>query len=575
MSAHTPSSGPPANPPARPAVLAAVTALVVAGGLVAWAVLVAPEQSRLLIGGCAGAAALALVVAVTAAVHQRTAARHFRDRAALVAAEAADLADRLAPALVERLRAGSAPATALTEVEKPVNPHHERVLRTLAEEVGRGERARSAAMAACGNAAGRMQALATSMLADLREMEERHGEEVLGDLLRLDHSTAQAGRLADSIAVLTGARSGRRWTKPIVMESILRGAVGRVSAYQRVRTHSASSSAVVGYAAEGVMHALAELVDNACNFSPPSEQVHVYVEEAQAGVVVTIEDGGLVMGDLALRRAERLVSGDSLDLTGLSGTRLGLAVVGRLARKHGLVVSFRPSSRGGTGVVVMIPRTLITEPRQSGGGRRRSTDSRGYGGNGLPAFEPALSTIETLDLPIQHVPAQNPPAQRPAPIQPAPIQPAPIQPAAVEPVPAQPTHAPQEHTAQPADTSDDVPEQDSPAEDVVLPRRHRGSTLGATFPGPPRRPVDPAPPRADAGSRFSAFRSATRPESRPTHTGPQNSAPQNNAPGPDEREPDAHVEPGHDPAVEGFGEPGARPRPEVEPLRGEAPHWPS
>ncbi|MDU0287949.1 ATP-binding protein [Saccharothrix longispora] len=563
MSAHTPSSGPPANPPARPAVLAAVTALVVAGGLVAWAVLVAPEQSRLLIGGCAGAAALALVVAVTAAVHQRTAARHFRDRAALVAAEAADLADRLAPALVERLRAGSAPATALTEVEKPVNPHHERVLRTLAEEVGRGERARSAAMAACGNAAGRMQALATSMLADLREMEERHGEEVLGDLLRLDHSTAQAGRLADSIAVLTGSRSGRRWTKPIVMESILRGAVGRVSAYQRVRTHSASSSAVVGYAAEGVMHALAELVDNACNFSPPSEQVHVYVEEAQAGVVVTIEDGGLVMGDLALRRAERLVSGDSLDLTGLSGTRLGLAVVGRLARKHGLVVSFRPSSRGGTGVVVMIPRTLITEPRQSGGGRRRSADSRGYGGNGLPAFEPALSTIETLDLPVQHVPAQNPPAPRPAPIQPA----------AVEPVPAQPTHAPQEHTAQPADTSDDVPEQDSPAEDVVLPRRHRGSTLGATFPGPPRRPVDPAPPRADAGSRFGAFRNATRPESRPTHTGPQNSAPQNNAPGPDEREPDAHVEPGHDPAAGGFGEPGARP--EVEPLRGEAPHWPS
>ena len=41
---------------------------------------------------------------------------------------------------------------------------------------------------------------------------------MLGDLLKLDHSTAQTGRLADSIAVLTGARSGRRWTKPIVME---------------------------------------------------------------------------------------------------------------------------------------------------------------------------------------------------------------------------------------------------------------------------------------------------------------------------------------------------------------------
>ncbi|MGM1065574.1 ATP-binding protein [Saccharothrix sp. Mg75] len=596
MSAHTPSSDSPTGPPARPAVLAAVSTLVVAGGLVAWAVLAAPEHARLLVGGCAGAAALALVVAVTAAVRQRTVAHHFRDRADLVAAEAADLADRLAPALVERLRAGSAPQTALTEVELPVNPHHERVLRTLAEEVGRGERTRSAAMAACGNAAGRMQALATSMLADLREMEERHSEEVLGDLLKLDHSTAQAGRLADSIAVLTGSRSGRRWTKPIVMESILRGAVGRVSAYQRVRTHSASSSAVVGYAAEGVMHALAELVDNACNFSPPSEQVHVYVEEVQAGVVVTIEDGGLVMGDLALRRAERLVSGESLDLTGLSGTRLGLAVVGRLARKHGLTVSFRPSSRGGTGVVVMIPRTLITEPRQGGGGRRRSAAPPAE--VGAPAFEPALATLESLGLPTQHVPDRLTAPQH--------------------------TTAPQEPAAQPADTSDDVPEQDTPDEQVVLPRRHRGSTLGSTFPGAPRRPVEPAPSRSDAGSRFSAFRNATRPESRPTHnsapqnTAPQNNAPQNNAPhggpqhdafqhegslagalGADEHDPGDRDHPrtdhlgtdrldldrvdtghvdldlGHAPGVGGFGEPVTRPHDEVEPLRGEAPHWPS
>lgn len=38
-------------------------------------------------------------------------------------------------------------------------------------------------------------AVATSMLADLREMENRHDEEtVLGDLLHPDHRTAQAGR---------------------------------------------------------------------------------------------------------------------------------------------------------------------------------------------------------------------------------------------------------------------------------------------------------------------------------------------------------------------------------------------
>lgn len=223
---------------------------------------------------------------------------------------------------------------------------------------------RAATASTCANAAGRVQALTTSMLADLREMEGRHAEEVLGDLLELDHSTAQAGRLVDSIAVLTGARSGRRWTRPIVMESILRGAMGRIRAYQRVRVHSTSAVAVAGYAAEGVMHALAELMDNATSFSPPTEEVHLYVEEVQAGVVITIEDGGLVMSQEALRRAERMVSSEPQDLTTLSGTRLGLAVVGRLAHKYGLKVFFRPSSRGGTGVVMTIPRQLIAQTNE-------------------------------------------------------------------------------------------------------------------------------------------------------------------------------------------------------------------
>jgi anti-sigma regulatory factor (Ser/Thr protein kinase) len=125
--------------------------------------------------------------------------------------------------------------------------------------------------------------------------------------------------------------------------------------------HSTSTVAIAGYAAEGVMHALAELMDNATSFSPPSEEVHVYVEEVHAGVVITIEDAGLGMSPAARRRAEQAVSSEQLDLTTLSGTRLGLAVVGCLARKYGLTVSFRPSSRGGTGVVVMVPRRLITE----------------------------------------------------------------------------------------------------------------------------------------------------------------------------------------------------------------------
>lgn len=291
-------------------------------------------------------------------------ARQARESVRAGGGELARLLDHTVPDLVRRIRGGAPADGVLAEVPRPADELHQRILRLLADEIAVGERRRAAATAACANAAGRLQALATSTLGDLREMENKASDAMLGDLLKVDHSTAQAGRLADSIAVLTGARSGRRWTKPIRMESILRGALGRIGAYQRVRVHSASGVAVVGYAAEDVMHALAELMDNATKFSAPSEEVHVYVEDLHNGAVITIEDGGLGMKAQALVRAERAVSLDQpLDLTSMSGTRLGLAVVGCLARKHQLHVFFRPSSRGGIGVVMRIPTQLITQPR--------------------------------------------------------------------------------------------------------------------------------------------------------------------------------------------------------------------
>ncbi|MFZ4271383.1 sensor histidine kinase [Streptomyces arboris] len=371
------------RPSFRPTALALLISAAVTGTLTLWAVAAAPDSVRTPLAWGAGAAAVLLSVCVAVTVHTLGTARTLRSlRAAdsqrftsetsrLVSASASE-AQRFT-AETARIKAAASAETARVTAE--ARAENDRIAAEAAAErsrlsvtvdrltarATRAETERSAAVAACANAAGRMQALATSMLADLREMEHRHTDEsVLGDLLYLDHRTAQAGRLADSIAVLTGARSGRRWAKPIVMESILRGAMGRIGSYQRVRLHSTSDVAIAGHAAEGVMHALAELLDNAANFSPPTAEVHVYVEEVPAGIVITVEDSGLVMSEVQLRRAEKAVSADHQDLTNLSGTRLGLAVVGRLARKHGLTVSFRPSARGGTGALMMLPQDLIS-----------------------------------------------------------------------------------------------------------------------------------------------------------------------------------------------------------------------
>ncbi|MFJ7209307.1 sensor histidine kinase [Streptomyces sp. NPDC098789] len=365
--------------PFRPSALALLLTAAVGGALCTAAVAAAPSTVRTPLAWFSVTGVLLLGIAAFGLTWTTRTAQLLRRRTAglaadvsardaeisrLTAAAARDAAARTAErrqltgdhaAELDRLvRAGAAEADRLTASHLSARQH-------LGDELRRAESGRAAAMAAAANAAGRMQALATGMLADLREMEHRHADEdVLGDLLHLDHRTAQAGRLADSIAVLTGARSGRRWARPIVMESILRGAMGRIGSYQRVRLHFTSDAAIAGHAAEGVMHALAELLDNAANFSPPTAEVHVYVEEVPAGIIITVEDSGLVMSEVQLRRAQQAVAAESLDLAGLSGTRLGLAVVGRLARKHGLTVSFRPSARGGTGALMMLPQDLIS-----------------------------------------------------------------------------------------------------------------------------------------------------------------------------------------------------------------------
>lgn len=471
------------RPSTRPTALALLVTAALAAALSVWATFAAPESARTAVAWGSGGAAVLLVAAVTTAAHARAAVRRLRETHAaesgrftaevsrLVSASAAD-AQRFT-AENARLRAAAAAETAKAREEAEAG-----AARLTAENArlkaraSRAETERSAALTACANAAGRMQALATSMLADLREMEHRHtSEDVLADLLHLDHRTAQAGRLADSIAVLTGARSGRRWAKPIVMESVLRGAMGRIGGYQRVRLHSTSDVAVAGHAAEGVMHALAELLDNAATFSPPTAEVHVYVEEVPAGIVITVEDSGLVMSDVQLRRAERAVSAEDAGLTGLTGTRLGLAVVGRLARKHGLTVSFRPSARGGTGALMMLPQEIIT----------RTTAVRT-----APAPAPAEpEPVHTLGTD----PAARPAAQEPL------------------------------RSDSASDTTGSLPK----FGESGLPKRSRGRTLAAaeararaTAPAPAREAgaTDAPDPKARA-ARFSSFRNSVRPDSPP------------------------------------------------------------
>ncbi|MDN3294748.1 ATP-binding protein [Streptomyces ficellus] len=373
-------SSPGSPGPASPA-LWALPAIVIAAGTVA-AVVLAPAAARMPVAWLGAVAFVAVALSCGAAARRgrevaRLRATVAEQRTALERqeAETVRLAETLLPDVVARLRKGEFPEDVLASLDAAdaygpgLTPQfraaHRAVLRSVVEAVTAEEDLRDSAQRAFVNIARRVQAIVHQQAQELREMEDRHGRSpsVFGDLLRLDHGTALIGRLADSIAVLGGARPGRQWSRAVPLYSVLRGAMSRIIDYQRVELHSVSEVAVIGPAVEPLIHALAELLDNATRYSPPQTKVHLTAVDVTAGIAVEIEDGGVSMSEEARGRAERMLrqAQEGIDLNDLGETpRLGLAVVGRLSQAYNFRVSLRSSAYGGVRAVLVVPQDLIT-----------------------------------------------------------------------------------------------------------------------------------------------------------------------------------------------------------------------
>ncbi|BFV56443.1 ATP-binding protein [Kitasatospora sp. CMC57] len=357
------------------------TVVTVAAAVVAATVTSTGARAGVVWCGVVGTAAAAVVAAeaarrgrALAALQERYARQEgeLRLRLTRQEAETVRLAKVILPETVARLQRGEFTEDVLKAYESldgVVGPEfraaRQAVLRTVLEAVDNEEGLRESAQRAFVNIARRVQAIVHRQAEDLRAMEDRHGNDpaVFDDLLRLDHGNALVGRLADSIAVLGGARPGRQWSKAVPLYSVLRGAMSRILDYQRVELHPVSEVAVIGPAAEPLIHALAELLDNATRYSPPHTDVHLTAVEVQTGIAIEIEDGGLSLSEEGRARAERMLreAQAGIDLNDLGETpRLGLAVVGRLAQEYGFQVSLRPSAYGGVRAVLIVPQELIT-----------------------------------------------------------------------------------------------------------------------------------------------------------------------------------------------------------------------
>ncbi|CAM5681767.1 sensor histidine kinase [Streptomyces purpurascens] len=280
---------------------------------------------------------------------------------------ALEIARRKLPEAIRRLRAGE---EIDVRAEAPPGPPAEDEAGQVAEALGTVHRAalRAAverAELASGisgvfvNLARRSQILVHRQLSLLDSMERRSDDpNELSDLFRLDHLTTRMRRHAESLIILSGAAPGRAWRMPVVLTDVVRAAVSEVEDYARVEVRQLPEAAVIGTAVADLTHLLAEIIENAAQFSPPHTRVRVTGEPVGNGYAVEVEDRGLGMGQETLAEANRRIEqSEALDL--FDSDRLGLFVVSRLAARHDVKVHLKTSPYGGTTAVVLLPTALL------------------------------------------------------------------------------------------------------------------------------------------------------------------------------------------------------------------------
>ena len=311
------------------------------------------------------------------------------------------LAEERLPVLVSRLRRGEDVDLAAEAPQVTVRSRTTEVAR-IADAFAAVQR--TAVEAAVGQAdlrkgvnkvfrslARRSQSLLHRQLSMLDSMERRSEEpDALAELFRLDHLTTRMRRHAEGLIILSGAAPGRGWRQPVPIVEVLRGAIGEIEDYTRVDIVTQSRDAVAGNAVADVIHLLAELIENAASYSPPSTRIRVRANPVASGFAVEIEDRGLGIFPAELEVInQHLADPPEFDLA--DSDRLGLFVVSRLAARHQIRVTLRRSAYGGTTAIVLLPRDIMTpEPDAAIGDGQDQMLAPGAGRRpALPATAPA------------------------------------------------------------------------------------------------------------------------------------------------------------------------------------------
>ncbi|HLR96252.1 MAG TPA: ATP-binding protein [Jiangellaceae bacterium] len=272
------------------------------------------------------------------------------------------------PASMSRLRTeGPGAARSLTQAVEPeaddqlgdvasaFNELHATAMRVAAEQAA----LRANLDAIVVNLSRRTRSLVDRQLHEITDLESGEGDpDRLAQLFRIDHLSTRIRRHAESLLVLAGVEE-RRTTTPAPALDVARTAVGEVEQYQRVRFGVIPGDLVAAGAVDDVAHVLAELIDNATEFSAPETSVTISgTPLIGGGLRIAVADAGIgLKPDQVEQLNTRLREGGELDIA--SSRTLGLYVVSRLSARHGLGVRLAPGEGRGTVAQVDLPAHLL------------------------------------------------------------------------------------------------------------------------------------------------------------------------------------------------------------------------
>ena len=206
----------------------------------------------------------------------------------------------------------------------------------------------------------RNQSLLGRQLEFIDSLEQQEADpDTLDSLFRLDHLATRMRRNAESLLVLAGAEQPRNFDEPLPAGDVIRGAVAEIEDYARVEIGRLDHAEVQGHVVSDVVHLLAELIENATNFSPPDSPVSVIGRVSGRGYVISIVDQGIGMTD-----EERWVANERLatipEFEEVPTSYLGFYVVARLAARHNIDVRLLESPADGITAKIRLPDDVLT-----------------------------------------------------------------------------------------------------------------------------------------------------------------------------------------------------------------------